>query len=130
MPENTKQLSDILDAVVDKAYQIIQWKIIAATEQRVSEDQFKLVSGLPVGYMNFDHEILDSILNMVKPLLSSAQQTRKVEAETAKDIVRLIKEGKLTIDEAMKLMTLTKKKIEVENEEAKAKLQQQFLSDM
>ena len=123
MENDNKQLSDIVDNIVDKAYKIIEWKIIAATEQRVSDDQFNLVSGLPVGYMNFDHEVLNSVLDMVKPLLSSAQQTKKVEAETAKDIVKLIKSGKLSIEDAMKLMNLLKSKVEVEEKESKQRIQ-------
>jgi len=121
--KDNKQLSDIVDNIVDKAYQIIVWKIIAATDQTEVQDVWGIAEGLPAGYMNYDHKLLDSILDMVKPLLSSAQQTKKVEAETAKDIVALIKTGKLSIEEAMKLMNLLKSKVEVEEKESKFRLQ-------
>ncbi len=130
MTKDTKQISDVLECVIDKAYEIIQWKIIAATDQRNAEDPFELVEGLPKGYMGFDHEILDSILSMVKPLLSTAQQTQKVKAETAKDIVKLIKEGKVTIHEAMSLMELVKMKTEIENKEIDNKIKHTIIDTL
>lgn len=119
-------LSDVVDTLVHNAYNILNWKFISATQQIIGEETE--AKGLPKGYYNFDFVKLEQIVKMVEPLLKDAQATRKVEAQSANEIIRLIGTGKISITEAMKLMALMKVKLEVEEKETKLSLQKQMLS--
>ena len=122
----TKNLNDVVDLLVDKAYQFWEWKLIAAQQETACLDEEP--DGIPKGYFKgFDHAEMDRVISIVTPLLASAQQTRKVEAQTSKDIVKLVASGKVSIDEATKLMTLIKVRLDVEEKEFKKDLQEKML---
>lgn len=120
-----KTLSNVVDRLVENAYNILNWKYISATEQMPGMD--KVAKGLPKGYMNFDHAKLEQILRMAEPLLKDAQATRRVEAQSSNEIIKLIGRGKVSLDEAIKLMSLMKIKLEVEEKEAKKMIQDKML---
>lgn len=113
-----KQLSDIVELIVNKTHQIIEWRIYDALLEK---------DKLPEQYYHFDHKKLEEILAMTKPLLSSAQQTRKIEAETSKNIISAITSGKLSIDDATKLMAMTKLKLEVEDKEISINIKKKMI---
>ena len=122
----TKNLNDVVDMLVDKAYQFWEWKIVAAQQETRSPTEEP--EGIPKGYYTgFDHEVMGTVISIITPLLASAQQTRKVEAQTSKDIVKLVASGKVSIDEATKLMTLIKVRLDVEEKEFKKDLQEKML---
>ena len=121
-----KSLNDVVDMLVDNAYHFWRWKLIAAQQQTRSFD--KEPKGIPKGYYTgYDHEEMDRVIAIITPLLAAAQQTRTVEAQTSKDIVKLVSSGKISIDEATKLMTLTKIRLDVEEKELKKDLQAEML---
>ena len=118
MARKKKTLNDVVDSLVDSAFEILDFRAKLAMG-RFDE--------LPENYIQFDETEQKRILEMVKPLLSSAQQTRKVKAETSKDIIKMVKTGKVSISEAMNLMVLTKTNLEVEEKEMKVKLQKKMI---
>ncbi len=121
MAKQLKTLGDVVDRLVDHSYQIIEWKMFASLRD---------IDSLPDDYVMYDHDELNRILSMVKPLLASAQQTRKIKAETAKDIVSLMKKGKISFTEARELMTAMKMELDLKNEEDKAVIQQKIMSTL
>ena len=114
----TKNLNNILDLLVRNAYQFLEWKLMHAIGQEKE---------LPEGYFNFDHEFLNEVIRKMDPLLSAALHARKMEAETSKDIVKLLSKGKVSLDEATKLMMLARTKLEVEEKETKKEFQKKML---
>ena len=117
-----KTLADVVDKLVENAYKILNWKYIAATAG-TEVGLEKQPKGLPEGYENYDHIKLEAILRMAEPLLKDAQATRKLEAQSSNEIIKLIGKGKVSLADAIKLMSLMKIKLEVEEQEAKKKLQ-------
>ena len=112
-------IGDIVNSLIEKAHKIIEWKFLESIGDKDS---------LPEGYFNYDHEKLGEFLVLVKPLLATGQQTKKIEAQTSQDIVKLIATGKINIEEAHKLLLMAKTKLDVEEKEAKAILQRKMLS--
>lgn len=112
----SKQLSDIVDKLIENTYNILNWKYLSATRYS-ADDEYP--EGLPEEYDMYDQDELDKIVKLVEPLLRTAQQTRKFEAETSKDIVKLISSGKVSLDEAIKLMDVVRAKVEVQVAEDK-----------
>ena len=47
-------------------------------------------------------------------MLRTAQQIKKVQADSVKDVIKQLSKGKLTIDEATKLIELIGTKVEAE----------------
>ncbi|RLI66173.1 MAG: hypothetical protein DRO88_02585 [Promethearchaeia archaeon] len=128
--DDEPSLSDIVDKLVANTYQILQWKFIFATNRMLEDEDEAVKAGLPRGYVNFDHTKLEQIVSMVEPLLKDAQATRKIEAQSSKDIIKLISQGKISLDEAIKLMSLMKIKLEVDEREIKNQLQKEVIKLM
>jgi len=128
--DDEPSLSDIVDKLVANTYQILQWKFIFATNRMLEDEDEAVKAGLPRGYVNFDHTKLEQIVSMVEPLLKDAQATRKIEAQSSKDIIKLIAQGKISLDEAIKLMSLMKIKLEVDEREIKNQLQKEVIKLM
>ena len=122
MPRKVKNLNDVVSMLVDRSYQILKWKLKAA--MKVPDEE------LPEDYYIWDHDALNQVVEMVKPLMGSAQQIRKVEAETSKDIIKLIAKGKISIEEATSLMKLAKEKLSVEEKEMKVSLQNKLMKTL
>ena len=96
-----KNVSDVVDNLVDTVYDYLQWKKLAALRK---DDE------LPEGYYNYDHKELKYMVELIKPLLKTVTQTRKIDAENTGDIIRMLKTGKVTLTEAHSLMELVGKK--------------------
>lgn len=118
MNGDRKDLSDIVEFIVDHSFRIIQWRLLAA---------MNLNDELPDDYFKYDQDKLSEILEMAKPMISAAQQSKKIEAETSKSIVGAVASGKLTIDEAIKMMAMTKIKLEVEDKEMTSAMKKKML---
>jgi hypothetical protein len=126
-----KNLNDIVDKLVDKAYDILEWQIIEATSVMIGiETEDDVPDGLPKGYMNFNHKKLQEIVDMIKPLFKANQQTRKIEAKTSNDIVQLVVKGKISLEEAVNLMTLVKLKNETEEKEISLKIRKELMESL
>ncbi len=115
-----KHITDILDLLVDTAYQVLEWKITFAMNiEEINED-------IPMGYLNFDHKRLDEIVDIIKPLLQKAQQVRELEAKNSQDILKMLGSGKISANEARGLLSLMKEKLIVEEQETKTKIAKQI----
>jgi hypothetical protein len=125
--KESKSKSDVADLLVNNAYKILNWRYIDATSQKVP-GTIEEVDGLPEGYQYFDQDELSKIVELVKPMLKDAQTTKKVEAENSQEVLKLISSGKISVNDGIKLMSLLKTKLELEEQEKKAELQEQMLN--
>ena len=102
-----KQLHDIIDLLVDEAYTILQDRIYANKMQydklSVSEDKY---------FIQKNDLLMQEIVTLIEPLMKAVQQTRKIQAETHRDIVKQLRSGKITIDEAKALSPIVDKRAE------------------
>ena len=118
MAKMNKHLNDVVDKLVDSAFEILQFRSLLALG---NHDQ------MPKNWMSFDEEQQNLIIELVRPLLTSAQQTKKINAQTSQDVVALIKKGKISISEGKELLMLTKIRLDVENSEQKSEIQKKML---
>jgi hypothetical protein len=101
-----RELYEVTEMLVDLAYKIIEYRGKLAFGV-TSED-------LPENYVNFNIVSQNYIMDLVKPLLGTAQQTKKIQAETVKDVIKQLGSGKVSLDEAKKLIELITAKAEAE----------------
>ena len=71
--------------------------------------------------------IQEEILKIATPLIQSFGATRKVEANSASDVITMLSKGKISTKEATTLMALLKSKTEIEEKEIKVNLQKTLL---
>lgn len=112
-------IQDITSLLIDRTYKVLEWRIHYAMNE---------MDKLPKGYLNFNHKALDEIVKLTEPLLKNAQLTKKIDAESTKSILDQLNSGKITTDEAVKLMKVMKSKTEVEEREAKLDIQKKISS--
>ncbi len=124
-------LGDITDLLVDKACKILEWRYIEATLplESMRDEKSMVKAGLPGDYYNYDQAKLQQFVDMVRPLIKDSQQTRKLNAQTSADIAKAVRLGKMSIDDALKMMNLVQKKIETEGKEIQQKINNK-ISDM
>lgn len=109
------EITDIIDLIVDIAYKIIRWKLIIATAgNMMNESKQSLATlnefNLPYDINTFNYDTLNNIVELIKPMLTSIQQTRKIQAESIRDITQQLKQGKININEAKDLLALIERK--------------------
>lgn len=127
-PEGDKNLNDIVNMLVKNAYRFLEWKLIAAINQEVGMEIE--AEGLPEGYFNFDHQKLDYIIDLVRPMLKDVQQTKKIQAESSKQIISMLSNGKITIAEAKGLFEMIDAKVELEAKEKKSELKNKMFEEL
>ena len=108
--EKARDINDIIQLLVDKAYQIIDWKTRYATTSMLMEEEDLEKAGLPTDYHLLDQGKMNEIVDMVKPLMKTAEQVKKLQAESVRDVVSLLKNGKISVGEARQLMEMMEKK--------------------
>lgn len=94
----TKKINDVVDLLVDNAYQILNDRLL------YHQNKFDELSVPKSEYIIQNNEELLKIVDLIKPMLKSAQQTRQIRAESAKDVTRALRMGKITINEAKELL--------------------------
>jgi hypothetical protein len=124
--EDDVSISDIVNFLVTNTYHILRWRLIEAKanpSDYYTSDSMKKI-GLPKNYKHYDQDELQKIVDLTTPLIESAQHTKKITAETVADIMKLMKTGKITIDEAYKLIRLldTQMNVEIQQEKHKIKM--------
>jgi len=127
MVRRNKTIGDIVDVLINKAYQVLEWKFIWVMNPQLNTVEEMTKLGLPENYNILDQKKLDEIIRMVQPMMAATQQTRKITAETLKDITKMLKTGKISISEANILLSFTKEKIEIEQKERTSNIQKQML---
>ena len=60
--------------------------------------------------------------NMIKPMLHSAEQTKSLNIKSSAEVVKMLKQGRISVDEAMKILRLIDKQVQVEGAEIKLDL--------
>lgn len=117
---STRYVEDLTGMLIDKTYNILEWKIYYAMNEK---------DKLPEGYLNFDHKMLDEVVRITSPLLKNAQLTKKLNAESTQSILKQLNSGKITTDEALKLMALSKSQLELKERQGKLDIQER-ISDL
>lgn len=121
-----KTAGDLVDLIVQQAYQIMSWNFIALTEQKIGS--MKEADGLPEGYHKFDRDKLDEIVELAKPLIKESQIAKKIEVQNAKDVIDMVKKGKVSPAEGIALINLEKAKIEVEDKKQQSKMKKEVMN--
>lgn len=114
-----KGLGDIVDQVISTSWEILDYRAKIAMGKY---DQ------LPENYIDFNEKEQQKIIELVKPLLSTQALTKKINAETSKDIIKLISKGKISLTEAKELMQLTGARLEVEEKEMKVAMTKKMMT--
>jgi len=104
-----KNLSDITDELIQLGYRIIVCRGKMAFGEDVDD--------------KINEPEQNRILDLIKPLIKDSEHTKKVQADSVKDVVTMLSNGKITVTEAIKFMTLIKSKLEVEEKEISVQLQ-------
>ena len=112
--ENKNVITDITDLIINEAYNLINWSIIVSKNPDVSSFEELESLGVPGDYFDYDHDTLNNIIDLVRPLLKNVSLLRKIDAQNASDVLRLLGTGKISIDDSLKLMNLLKGKSEID----------------
>ena len=67
------------------------------------------------------------VMNYVEPMIKQAQQIRAIEAQNSTEIIRMLTKGRITIEEAIQLMTLMKIQVDVKEKELRVDIQEQMV---
>ena len=72
----------------------------------------------PEGFECYNTTEMDRILKIAEPMIQSHQQTKKLKVESTNQILKALSAGKVTVKEAIELMTLLSARYDVEEKEA------------
>lgn len=117
------RVEDVVDSIVEKAYQIIEWRMARATPGYGDRNL------VPEGYDHFHQDALSEILDLVKPMLGKAQETRLINAKTSNEVMKLLARGKVSMSEARELLAVLSSKLKVEEEEMKLDLKKTIVKE-
>ncbi len=113
--DNKILVGDVLDDLVNAASTFLKYRIGVAMGKTP-----------PPGSENYNPAEQKYIIDLVKPLLEKAQQSKAVEANSSRDVIKLLTKGKITPNEAKELLMLMKDQTLVEREELKVGLQREL----
>ncbi|MES0340745.1 MAG: hypothetical protein ABUK08_00360 [Candidatus Humimicrobiaceae bacterium] len=105
-------ITEVLDDLVGAASRFLKYRIGVAMGETP-----------PAGHENYNPAEQKYIIELVKPLLEKAQQSKAIEANSSRDVIILLTKGKITPNEAKELLMLMKDQTSVEKEELKVGLQ-------
>ncbi len=111
-------LSNVIDKIVESAFRVVEYKSAIA---------FNEVDDLDEGYTLYNNDAMDYIVNLAKPLLTTAGQTKKIEAQSAAGVLKMLASGKLSPTEASAMMMMLKNKVELEDKEMQAQMQEKLM---
>ena len=101
-------INDILDELLETAHRVLKYQIGVA----FGVDP-------PEGSELYNSKEQHRLLDMIKPMLHQAEQTKQINAKSSTEVVKMLKQGKISVDEAMKILTLIDKQVQVEGAELK-----------
>ena len=112
MVESAKTtINDILDELLETAHRVLKYQVgIAFGEEP------------PEGHELYNHKEQHVLLDMIKPMLHSAEQTKSLNIKSSAEVVKMLKQGRISVDEAMKILRLIDKQVQVEGAEIKLDL--------
>ena len=67
------------------------------------------------------------VMSYVEPMIKQAQQIRAIEAQNSTEIIKMLTKGRLTIEEAVQLMSLMKIQVDVKEKELRVEIQDQMM---
>jgi len=104
-PHKNITIPEVVDYLVDEVMDLLEICMLRA-------------KGIPVPrkYDMASEDMQVQMINLVKPLIQSSQETRAINATTVNDVVQLLKKGKVNIHEAKDLMKLIQMKADMEEE--------------
>lgn len=109
MVESAKTtINDILDELLETAHKILKYQVGIAFGQEP-----------PEGHELYNSKQQHALLDMIKPMLNQAEQTKALNVKSSAEVVKMLKQGKVSVDEAMKLLQLIDKQVQVEGAELK-----------
>jgi hypothetical protein len=112
-------INDIVDDLVDTVGTILKYRSMVAMGIKLDAEE--------TGYPNWDKKHQNELVDLVKPLIKNAQQSRIIEAECSKDVIKLLTKGKIATKEAMGLLALMDTKNRVEEGELKIQMQKDIM---
>lgn len=123
-----KSAGDLVDLIIQQAYQIMNWNFIDITQQEIGST--KEAKGLPKGYHGFDKKKLNEIVELAKPLIKESQIVKKIEVQNAKDVIDMVKKGKVSPSDGISLINLEKAKIDVEDRKQQSKVKKEIMNTL
>jgi hypothetical protein len=117
--EKVYTLEDMTRRLVQVAYKIQEYHIATAL-------------GLPPpeGFEKGDTNRQNEILAKVTPMLQEFQETKKIDANSSSEVVKMLSAGKITPSEAIKILEVIESKVRVEGEEMKLGLKKEIIAEL
>lgn len=112
----TQDITEIAENLISVAKRIYDYRIAIALGEKPKE-------ALNHGFIDYQQYIID----LVEPMIKDYQQTKNIDAKSASEVIKLLGKGKVTPREAIELLTVIGKTIEVEEKEMKKELQKTLL---
>lgn len=109
-------IAGIVDDLIDAAAIIVKHKTQLALGQDPEDESYKY-NGTEQAW----------VMNYVEPMIKQAQQIRAIEAQNSTEIIKMLTKGKLTIEEAIQLMSLMKIQVDVKEKELRVDIQESMM---
>jgi Glu-tRNA(Gln) amidotransferase subunit E-like FAD-binding protein len=106
-------------------------KLIWAAD-RIVDYEIAIALGyeMPEGFERGNKDYQAKILEKVKPMIESYQQTKEIDANSANQVVGLLAKGKITAGEAHSLLKVVREKIRLEEDEIAFAIKKQLLEQV
>ena len=111
-----QKVDEIAEKLISVANRIYDYRIAIALGEKPDE-------ALNQGYVEYQQYIID----LVEPMIKDYQQSKNIDAKSASEVIKLLGRGKVTPKEAIELLTVIGKTIEVEEKELKKALQKTLM---
>lgn len=112
-------VEDIAETLIRAAARIYRYHISIAFGQEPPD-------GFEAGNKDYQQKIIDQ----VSPMIKEYQQTKQITANTAGSVITLLSKGKVTPSEALALLSIIKKKVDVEEDELALKLKKDLIKQL
>jgi len=99
-------INDILDELLETAHRVLKYQIGIAFGAEP-----------PEGSENYNNKEQHVLLDMIKPMLNQAEQTKQINAKSSTEVIKMLKKGTVSVEEAMKILRLIDKQTKVEESE-------------
>jgi uncharacterized FlgJ-related protein len=109
-------IAGIVDNLIEAAAVIVKHKTQLALGKDPEDESYKY-NGTEQAW----------VMNYVEPMIKQAQQIRAIEAQNSTEIIKMLTKGKLTIEEAIQLMSLMKIQVDVKEKELRVEIQESMM---
>jgi len=118
MGENKSEatISSIVDNLIEAAAVIVKHKTQLALGKDPDDESYKY-NGTEQAW----------VMNYVEPMIKQAQQIRAIEAQNSTEIIKMLTKGRITIEEAIQLMSLMKIQVDVKEKELRVEIQESMV---